>query len=375
MQIRRIAVVSVALVASTVVAITARSASQGRPIHVILRPTPAQLVRPNSAIYRELSKAGKALPTWNGNFVYHGQKYPFTMIGTDPAKGSATTTIKFLLIPLAVKFESDGTVFDPTRPLQRGCGIGNALRLTEESPVLRKVRWKVGNTEVGTTQYLDAFQRANFWNIVSKVSPSYHVLLQPIVKAKQTLVIPANEGTTMPGDCGRFGNVNTLAYFDTKVQSLLHKLNVPPDEFPYFLTYDLLEQLIATGYHSVRGVNVYAVGSFFDQNIFGPPSHAFDDMITLSHEVAETIDDPFVNNVTPNWMSPAAPGFGCQKDLEVGDPLAGVPEPVTVRGVQHQFYIQDLAFKPWFAKAKKSSSANGWFSMYGVLKTGSENCH
>jgi hypothetical protein len=374
MQIHRFAFAGLAVMALIVAVVAGPAMSQSQPT---LTPRDAA-VRPSHpidpAIYGELGKAGKAIPTWTGSFVYHGQRFPFTMIGTDPSKGSATTTIKFLLIPVAVKFDSDGTVLDPTKPLQAGCGTGNALQLTEQSPVLRKVNWKQGKTDLGTTQYLDAFQRANFWNFVSTSAPNYHILLKPIVKAKQTIVIASSEGTTMRGDCGVFGNVGTLAFFDSKVQLLLRKLKVRPDEFPYFLTYDVLEQLEATGYHSVSNANVYAVGSFFDQNIFGPPSHAFDDMITLSHEIGETINDPFGANLTPSWMSPVAKAFGCQRILEVGDPLAGLPEPVKVPGVAHQFYVQDLAFESWFAKAKKSRAANGWFSMYGTFRAGSENC-
>jgi hypothetical protein len=353
-------------------------------IGIAQEPNPRIIVRPRfippSSIdpraYEDLGKLGQALPTWSGKFIYQGHSYPFTMIGTDPSKGSATTTLKFVIIPLAIKFLSNGTVLDPTVPLQKGCGTGTALKLSQDSPVLRKVDWKQGPTDVGKTQYLDAFQRAEFWNFVGTTAPDYHLLLAPVVVAKQTLTVPANQGSILKGDCGVFGNVNTLAYFDGKIQLMLSKLKIQRNELPYFLTYDVLEQLSATGYHNVStGGVVYATGAFFDQNVFGPPDHAFDDVVTLSHEIGETINDPLITNATPNWHSTYAPLFGCQSDLEVGDPLAGKPEPVMVPGVNHVFYVQDLAFVPWFARAAKSNSVNHWYSMFGTFKNLKTNTH
>jgi len=99
------------------------------------------------------------------------------MIGTDPAKGSATTTVPFVIIPLAIRF-SDGTVLDPTKPIQAACGgKSTALALTENSPLFQDINWKSGTSDVGTTQYMDAFQRATFWKTVKNKAPNYHLLL------------------------------------------------------------------------------------------------------------------------------------------------------------------------------------------------------
>jgi hypothetical protein len=77
----------------------------------------------------------------------------------------------------------------------------------------------------------------------------------------------------------------------------------------------------------------------------------------------------------PNWKSPFAPQYGCNNSLEVGDPVAGLPVgPYTVKGVKHQYYVQDLAFETWFAKAKTSTSVNGWYSMFGTFKTPAPGC-
>ena len=66
---------------------------------------------------QRLAEAGAALPTWTSSFTYKGTKYPYTMIGTNPAKGSATTTVNMVIIPLIVKVP--GQTFDPTKPIRK----------------------------------------------------------------------------------------------------------------------------------------------------------------------------------------------------------------------------------------------------------------
>jgi hypothetical protein len=70
------------------------------------------------------------------------------------------------------------------------------------------------------------------------------------------------------------------------------------------------------------------------------------DVTALSHEVAETYNDPFVNNATPWWLSPNG---NCQNDLEVGDVIAGLPNqlyPITMNGFT--YHPQNEALLPWF---------------------------
>src|SRR5208283_1712135 len=45
------------------------------------------------------------------------------------------------------------------------------------SPIFQSYSWTVGGTALGDTQYVDAFQRANWWTYVSTLSPDYHVML------------------------------------------------------------------------------------------------------------------------------------------------------------------------------------------------------
>src|SRR5579863_8692752 len=205
--------------------------------------------------------AGTVLPTWTGNFSYQGVPFNYTMIGTNPSKGSATTFIRFVLIPVALQF-SDGNVLDPTKTVQCN-GTSSALELTEQSPLLaNNVDYKQGGTDVGTTQYLDAFQRAEFWNFVGKSAVNYHVLLDtPIVTATQTLIVPANEGSTVKGSCGIYGKVD-MAWFDGQLHTILTNLGsqITSATLAYALTYDVVDTNAAgccvLGYHSVSPAHI-----------------------------------------------------------------------------------------------------------------------
>src|SRR6266700_4008654 len=139
----------------------------------------------------------QALPHWTGSFSVNGnsanragdrQTYSYTMVGTDPSRGSATTTIRTILVPLRAQF-ADGTVFDassyPTQPLNTSA-VNNLLN----SPQFKPSPVYAGSTNLGNTQYADAIQRGSFWDIVSRKAPNYHVLLKPEVYATQTLVVP-----------------------------------------------------------------------------------------------------------------------------------------------------------------------------------------
>jgi hypothetical protein len=329
----------------------------------------------NVAEMQRLAKPGATLQTWTGNFTYQGTKYPYTMLGTDPSKGSATTTIDMVIIPLVVKVP--GQTFDPTKPIQKACGTGTALKLTEESPIFsKKVNYTQGGTNVGTTQYEDAVQRAEFWKTVKAKAPNYHVMLKYTVAATQTL--NDSTGTLNKGQCGNYAGVD-INLFQNTVQSIIAKLKIPPNKLAYVMTYDVFEtesgQCCILGFHSVFNNVPYGTGSYGDVQF--EFQHGFTDVITISHEIGETINDPFINNGVPEWESTFAPQYGCSGVLEVGDPLAGLPEPVTVPGNTHQYYVQDLALEPWFALVPdgKSTAVNKWYSMFGTFKKISTNEH
>jgi hypothetical protein len=87
------------------------------------------------------------------------------------------------------------------------------------------------------------------------------------------------------------------------------------------------------------------------------------DVDGLSHEIAETYNDPFVafdgvHDITPSWLSPNG---NCQDNLEVGDVIEGLPRqsfPITMPN-GFTYHPQNEALLPWFEFQSPSTALNG----------------
>jgi len=300
------------------------------------------------------------LATWNGSFVYSGHTYSYNMVGTAPSS-NASTTIPVYIIPVKIVITSKTgtkTTFDPAHVLTNGKTV---IQNTVDSPIFDSTTTYVqGGVNVGTTQYIDAYQRANFWGTVSG-NKNYHVLFgAPTVLAEQTLSPPAADGKTGPEFGFTAGKVN-LNWLDAKFQTMLKKFTqIQPNALPIFLLYDTyLTQgtCCIGGYHSAAGAQAYAQFTYADH--VGAFSQ---DVSALSHEAGEFVDDPLVNNASGN---PVSCGI-----LEVGDPLEGNVNygayPYTVNGFMYN--LQDLVTLPYFG-APPSTSVNNWFTFQGESET------
>ncbi len=105
------------------------------------------------------------VPIWTGHFIFNNQTFTYHMVGTDPAAGSMTSNIPLVIIPLKFHF-SDGTNLSASQTV---CGdVKNTKYRFKNSPLVKKAAFTPGGTNVGTTQYVDAFQRANFWNFARR---------------------------------------------------------------------------------------------------------------------------------------------------------------------------------------------------------------
>src|SRR5215510_13181911 len=62
--------------------------------------------RPNAAVPRN----PVTIPFWVSPYQSGGQAYDALMVGTDPALGSATTTVPVVIVPLRMVFARDGGV-------------------------------------------------------------------------------------------------------------------------------------------------------------------------------------------------------------------------------------------------------------------------
>jgi hypothetical protein len=105
---------------------------------------------------------------------------PFNIVGTDPAKGAATTTIPTVIVPIKIVYHTvDGVSQDGT----------NVVPAVENSPIFLTADYTAGTTDLGVMQYGDAMQRAQFWRLPT-FSPNYHVLLgTPAIAPTVTLKV------------------------------------------------------------------------------------------------------------------------------------------------------------------------------------------
>ena len=299
-----------------------------------------------------------SLPSWNGSFTYSGKNYSYNMVGTAPSSNSSTTITAYI-IPVKIVITSRSgtkTTFDPSHVLSNGNSVTTN---TVDSPIFDSTTtYTQGGVNVGTTQYIDAYQRANFWGTV-KNDTNYHLLLSPSVLAEQTLSPTATYGKTGSPFGFTAGEVD-INWFDAQLPGIISKLGIQPNALPIFLTYDVyLTQngCCIGGYHSSEGSTsnpqAYAEATYVDH------VGAFaQDVSALSHEVGEWADDPLTVNYNGN-NTPCG-------ILEVGDPLENNSNYGAYTYSLHGFTynLQDLVTLPYFG-APPSTSVNNWFTFHG----------
>jgi hypothetical protein len=316
------------------------------------------------------SFASANIPMWSSSFKVGTTTFPFTMIGTNPASGNATTSVPVVIIPIRFKFANGNAL----SPAVNACGdTATPLARITNSPIFQNTAYTPGGTNVGTTQYPDAYQRANFWNTVKNSAPNYHVLLGSITqKPVQTINVPANQGTTQLGPCAKIGTVD-IDFFDLKAQALITNLGIPATSLPLFVSYNSFwtsAGCCILGYHSATGANhTYAVAAYSDPGIF--TAAGIRDIHALSHEIGEWMDDPFGTNPTPSWGN-VGQVSGCQNNLENGDPVTGTAFTKTLNGFT--YHPEDLVFLAWFAHQKPSTAVNGWYTFRNTFKTFAAAC-
>jgi len=327
-----------------------------RGVFVVLQPH----LHPGERHRQRQKPPQTPLPTWNGSFNYNGTNYPYNMVGTNPSTNSSTTVAAYVIpIKIVVTRRRTKDTFDPSHVLANGKTVTNN---TVTSPIFDSTtKYDQGGTNVGTTQYIDAFQRANFWGTVEN-NQNYHLLLGgPTVLAEQTLNVPSFYGTVGSPFGHTAGEVD-INYFDAQLQSIISKFSqIQPNTFPIFLAYDVYltqgGQCCIGGYHSSEGSlnnpQAYAYFTYVDH-----PGDFAQDVSALSHEAGEWADDPLVVNTNGN-NTPCG-------ILEVGDPEEGFANYGAFHYILNGFTynLQDLATLPYFG-APTNTSVNGWLSFQG----------
>jgi hypothetical protein len=311
-------------------------------------------------------RVGVPLPVWKGSISYGGNTYSFSMVGTDPSVTNATTTIAVYVIPIKMVYgvKNGHMTFDPNVDSANDVSITQNLL---NSPLFNSMDWQWGATDVGTTQYVDGFQRGSFWNNVG-TNTNYHVVFAtPVVLGEQTITVATKaQGSVIANPFGP-GNIGTMTItaFDARLQAFMRKFaQINPGVLPLFVTDNIyLTQRSGCcigGYHSAT-----RKGQTYSYATYVTSAGSFSqDISAFSHELAEWLDDPMVNNDSPCGI------------LEVGDPLETLANygdfPVTFNGVT--WHPQALAFMEYFG-SPANFSANNWLDnqnlLTGVCQNGS----
>src|SRR5579872_3906292 len=281
----------------------------------VQQPARGMFVTLPAHLHPDVPPPAASLPSWNGSFTFNGTNYTYNMVGTAPSTNTSTTVTAYIIPVKIVITNRNGTktTFDPSHVLSNG---NTVTTNTVTSPIFESTTTYVqGGVNVGTTQYIDAFQRANFWGTVQSNS-NYHLLLGgPTVLAEQTLS-PSSTYGQLGTPFGFTAGLVDINWFDAQIQSLITKFTqIQPNTLPVFLTYDVyLTQgggCCIGGYHSSEGSvsnpQAYAHFTYVDH-----PGDFAQDVSALSHEVGEWADDPLVVNTGGN-NTPCG-------ILEVGDP-------------------------------------------------------
>jgi probable HAF family extracellular repeat protein len=278
------------------------------------------------------------------------------MVGTDPKRGSATTTIPTVIIPIRFVFPA-GT----TTESDQGFGVtdteisidleAGAVDKIVNSPIFRPHDFSVGGVSVGNTQYGDAFQRANFWGSVSNGSHDYHVLLgQPTVLPVDVLIPlvqddPFRSELFLSGS-GEIENVAIRAdVFREAIENVIRQSGVSPQSLPIILfdgkiyTWDG-QTGAANGlgfsdtFEVPGGLQTFIASPFFDRNVQLGQGFPIDWGTNAAYypslHILNWLNDPFNHNFTPGYTG--GPTRQCISDrwngkLRVGGVLAGALPP------------------------------------------------
>ena len=338
---------------------------------------------PADAAAQALSSATIPMSTYSFVSTKDGKTYTGTLVGTSPFAATKTgSTIPVVVVPLKVTVGT--TIFDPSAANSCDAGVSVVTRFNE-SPLVQNSPLTFNGISVGTTQYVNGFQRAEFWNQIGG-SAAFQNTLSPITYATEVSIVAstASQGTTYSSGCTELGIVS-YTWLSSQLSSELSTLTrsgvVGPTKFVIFLVKNIVQSTATPpstsgccilGYHSATGnpVQTYGVMDWDTTGDFGTTT----DAASSSHEIAEWMNDPLGTNPTPAWGGIGQVN-GCQNNFEVGDPLSGtLMPPITLSG--KAFHMQELGFFSWYFNklGVASLGAGGKFSGNGTFKGPSKAC-
>jgi hypothetical protein len=350
------------------------------------------------------SADAKTIPFFRAQFTdpANGVMYAYTMVGTNPAAGNATTEIPTVIIPMSFAFVASSAannVLDGSSrvsltvqsPVFQNADIGLAAGSASAPPAGVAPNPRVVNEPSDITQLGDAIYRAQ-WH---KTGSGYHVRLgQPTILPTASFTVPANQGFLVVGSFShaRIGLMDAH-WFSNRLNETMRSYHVPPDVLPIFLVYDTFlydttpDNCCILGFHGAtsslngngkQSVHTYMFASYSEPGVFGAnPGDAISyiqDIHALSHEVQEWYDDPFVNNLVNPWLTPTAPQYGCTAFLETGDPVVGFGFTIHMPN-NVDYHPEDEVHFSWFAREHPSTAAQGYYTYLNNFAGIAQGCN
>ncbi len=319
--------------------------------------------------------------------------WQYTMVGNSP-QSRRSALIAAPIVPVTVQLLGpDGKVAFTIGPNQKV--ITAALGSPEFVP-------NVYTNGVG--QFNDQMMRAQFANLLhGGAGDEWHTILRPKLRTARSIKVPFLTASGKPAwfdftnaagqpvlvaiDDETFGNLLFPATFPFDGSTPVGAAELAGDITTHDLSTFLFNNTVLfsggdinncciLGFHTFDSepgtrqngnlprLYVLNYASWLSPGLF---LFGFEDMTPWSHEMAETFNDPFGNNVTPWWLSvdPFTGAANCQNDLEVGDVVEVLDSlnPVsTIPGNGLTYHPQNEALFPWFAFESPSPANLGAYS-------------
>jgi hypothetical protein len=308
------------------------------------------------------SGALRTLPYWQGSYSIGKRRYHYTILGGAPQAGG-TTEIKTLIVPIRLTisdFSENGRT-----PL-----VLDATKVTRD--ILRSPIFKASDYITGFQQFGDAMLRAEF----PEAPADWHTVLTPSVGSTMNITVPAGASQVFRAKSGKLLAVVRDSAIDNAIYDAMQSGKYSPDQYVIFITYNALEE-DAFGYHdavfreanSQEHVFTYSSWLVDVDDLFTIPSP---DTATLSHEVAETIHDAFLGNLSSRtllWGDPFDHNRCFQNFIEVGDAVEDAPahiqlhQQIVGKGKNAKVYtLQNEALLQWFQRKDPSDALAGAYS-------------
>jgi hypothetical protein len=328
-----------------------------------------------------------SVPTFNGHFHLTGYTSAGTVqsdwytntVGHMPGDGG-TTTIGAPLIPVSLELldQNGNQAYDPGSGQPLYYDITPYIAKAMNSPLFQNAPFSSSSTP---TQYTDAIQRAEYYN---KAPADWHTMLAPRLLSTRVLRVPygyyyylLNGDGTCCSDVFVEYNWTHAALKNTIMAPAINDGSMTQQDitsiyFPnVFLYVGSIDQCCIGGYHSYLSEPaspatnnlqirwVYNWSGYYAADVLGYTDH---DIYPLSHELAESFNDPYVggdgiHNIVPVWTD----GYSCSRRLEVADAFAGnsYDYPITLNG--YTYHPVNVALLQWF-EGKKSDAVGGAYS-------------